>query len=269
MMDEDVADDDDDVIVVLLPSRVTIIVGGVCSMPDGAGVTNCVAVAGEDAGAACVTLAGAAVARVGAACVNFASATVLCEGVGVVVLSEGVAVVVVVSEGVAVVVVVSDGVAVVVAGGITGMRVTTTMGDSTAGLLCCVTVVTHPPDLGGPRLSGTDAADAFVGRSVLATDATTAAGDDDAGVDEGVDDDGVDEGVGDEVDGVDEGVDDAEAVGGALTIRVTDAACVTKPAEATLPAGGALTAGIRSGVEKSVGRVAAKEAAGGILSRCT
>ncbi len=73
----------------------------------------------------------------------------------------------------------------------------------------------------------------------------------------------------DDVDGVDEGVDDADAVGGALTIRVTDAACVTKPAEATLPAGGALTAGIRSGDEKRVGRVAAEEAAGGILSRCT
>ena len=145
-------------------------------------------------------------------------------------------------------------------------------------LLCCVTVEAHPPDLGGPRLSGTDAADAFVGRSVLATDATTAAGDDDAGVDdgvnddcvdEGVDDDDVDDGVDDAVDGVDEGVDDANAVGSALTIRVTDAACVTNPAEATLPAGGALTAGIRSGDEKRVGRVAAEEAAGGILSRCT
>ncbi len=78
MMDEDVVDDDDDVIVVLLPSRVTIIVGGVCSMPDGAGVANCVAVAGEGAGAACVTLAGAAVARegVGAACVTLAGAAV-------------------------------------------------------------------------------------------------------------------------------------------------------------------------------------------------
>ncbi len=68
---------------------------------------------------------------------------------------------------------------------------------------------------------------------------------------------------------VDDDVDDADALGGAFTIRVTDAACVTRPAEATLPAGGALTAGIRSGDEKRVGRVAAEEAAGGILPRCT
>ena len=257
----DVANDDGGVTVVLVPSRVTTIVGGVCSMADDAVVTSCADVACEDVGAAHVTLAGAAVARAGVAHVTLAGAAVARAGAG------------------EVVVVVSDDV-VVASTGTTGMRVTTTMGEGTAGILCRVTVATHPPDLGGPRFSGTDAAGAFVGWPVFATDATVAAGDDDADVVEGVDDgadEGVDDGADESVDdGVDDGaddgvddVDDADVLDGAFPTRAAGAACVTRPAGATLPAGGTLTAEIRSGDENRVGRVAAEEAAGGILPRCT